>query len=56
MRWVGISRNTLDGAKSRAAISCWDRYSLLPQVDPEIPPLNLGREFSRLAQATATQA
>jgi hypothetical protein len=50
VRWAGINRNTLDGAKSRRAISCWDRYSLLEQFDSSHPRLELGAELARLAE------
>jgi hypothetical protein len=50
--WRGINRNTLDGAKSRGAISCWDRYALLRQVAPEMPDLDLGAELARAQNGT----
>jgi hypothetical protein len=46
--WQGINRNTLEGSKSVAAVSCWDRWSLLEQVEPERPPLDLARELLRI--------
>jgi hypothetical protein len=46
--WPGINRNTLDGSKSVAGVSCWDRWSLLEKVDPERAPLDLGRELVRI--------
>jgi hypothetical protein len=46
--WQGINRNTLVGSKSVAAISCWDRWSLLEDVEPERPPLDLARELIRI--------
>lgn len=46
--WRGINRNRLDGAKSREAVSCWDRASLLEQVEPDREPLDLGAELARL--------
>ena len=46
--WHGINRNTLDGPRSRAAVSCWDRHALLEQVEPERPRLDLAAELARL--------
>jgi len=46
--WQGINRNTLDGAKSRAGVSCWDRMSLLEQIEPGRPRLDLAAELARL--------
>lgn len=46
--WQGINRNTLDGPKSRAGVSCWDRASLLEQVVPDRPRLDLAAELARL--------
>ena len=46
--WRGINRNTLDGARSRGAVSCWDRHALLEQVRPDCEPLDLGAELARL--------
>jgi hypothetical protein len=50
LRWAGINRNTLDGAKSLGAVSYWDRYSLIEQLDPDRPRLDLGVELARLAE------
>jgi hypothetical protein len=46
--WHGINRNTLEGSKSVAGISCWDRWSLLEKVDPERPPLDLATELIKI--------
>jgi hypothetical protein len=46
--WLSINRNTLDGAKSRAGVSCWDRHALLEQLEPGRAPLDLGAELARL--------
>jgi hypothetical protein len=46
--WQGINRNTLDGSKSVAAISCWDRWSLLERVEPDRAPLDLASELMRI--------
>lgn len=46
--WQGINRNTLDGAKSRDAVSRWDRHALLEQIDPGRSPLDLAVELARL--------
>ncbi len=50
--WQGINRNTLDGAKSRAGVSCWDRQALLEQVEPGRAPLDLSAELARLQSKT----
>jgi hypothetical protein len=46
--WQGINRNHLVGSRSVAGVSCWDRWSLLEQVEPQRPPLDLARELVRL--------
>ncbi|HEX6312225.1 MAG TPA: nuclear transport factor 2 family protein [Acidimicrobiia bacterium] len=46
--WQGINRNHLEGSKSIAGVSCWDRWSLLEQVEPARPPLDLARELVRV--------
>lgn len=46
--WRGINRNILDGPKSRAGVSYWDRHALLEQVEPHRPQLDLGAELARL--------
>jgi hypothetical protein len=51
LAWHGINRNTLDGAKSRAAVSCWDRYALLQSAEPGRQPLDLAAELSRIRSA-----
>ncbi len=48
--WRGINRNTLDGAKSRGAVSCWDRHALLEQIEPTRPALDLAAELARFRQ------
>jgi hypothetical protein len=47
LTWRGINRNQLEGSKSRAAVSCWDRHALLEQIDPDRKPLDLGAELAR---------
>jgi len=45
--WQGINRNHLKGAKSVDAVSCWDRHSLMEQVDADLAPLDLGQALTR---------
>ncbi len=51
VRWCGINRNTLRGAKSTQAVSYWDRLGLQEQLHPPSEPLDpteLGDLLSRL--------
>lgn len=41
VRWSGINRNTLRGAKSVDGVSYWDRLGLVEQVDPDRPKADL---------------
>lgn len=48
VRWQGINRNTLKGARSVEAVSHWDRLSLLEQADPERARLDVMSELAEL--------
>ena len=43
VRWSGINRNTLRGAKSVDAVSYWDRQGLAEQIDPDAPKADVMR-------------